>query len=327
MHGDQAGQGFQIEHAQVSAAARELPNQGGVLRETAKTLEARPLAAGAFGALPEASQFAATAHGESVARSVRGLVEKDRQLIAIAAGMLDVSQRFQQHDEAVAAKVNELVRGKDTAGEGWLQWGQGGASIVASEDRDYIRLTPRDPSVPGSLIPNIVGAKGFEVGPWWDLLDQEHTYRRETPTPFRFDDVQAVAGEAIRTDPVPNATAGAATPSGARIDADGGGNYVYSFTYPSPDPSNYTDLTINYTVADEHILDEGYVIRYGRRAEDGSLVLVSYGEGNSWLQHPLNKPLEIYTNSLWDDNHDRVINQIITRLDATRGGAAPQPAR
>jgi hypothetical protein len=62
---------------------------------------------------------------------------------------------------------------------------------------------------------------------------------------------------------------------------------VRSFLVPSPDSSRYTDIIVNYTVADEHGLAEGFVMRYGEVGEQGNVTsLRSYGEGNAWQQNP-----------------------------------------
>jgi hypothetical protein len=43
-------------------------------------------------------------------------------------------------------------------------------------------------------------------------------------------------------------------------------------------------MIINYTVAGQHIVGEGFVIGYGLINADGSITLMHYGEGDSVLQ-------------------------------------------
>jgi len=88
-----------------------------------------------------------------------------------------------------------------------------------------------------------------------------------------------------------------------------------SFALPSPDPSRFSDITVNYTVANAHSLDEGFVMRYGEKQQDGSTALRSYGEGNAIYQ---NMVLEPYWGSkvqqAWQVNQEQIIQ-----------GARPNP--
>jgi uncharacterized protein YukE len=173
-----------------------------------------------------------------------------------------------------------------------------------------IVLVPRDGTVPSVSVPNNVGARGFVVGPYWDVLHPEHTYRQDSPTNIPFDQSRDAVGKAIARDPVPIPWGGSsvASPEGTRVDA-GYGNYVRSYTIPSPDPGRFTDIMVNYTISGEHILHEGYAIRYGERQPDGTTLLVSYGEGNGMAQHPANVPAHQTFNWFWRENHDRVARE------------------
>jgi hypothetical protein len=84
---------------------------------------------------------------------------------------------------------------------------------------------------------------------------------------------------------------------------------VRSYSIPSPDASKYTDITVNYTIAGEHKLNEGFVVRFGEIGADGSVTLRSYGEGNSWRQggdmEGLAEPQAI---RVWEQNQQEIIN-------------------
>jgi hypothetical protein len=175
--------------------------------------------------------------------------------------------------------------------------GRGGAYL----DGSRIHLVPRNPTVPRVTLPNDVGAEGFEVGPRWNIVSPEHTYNVRTETTIPFDRARDLFGEAIAQDPVPASGDLHARPEGVTNDA-GLGNLVRTYTYPSPDPSRFSDITVNYTLGDKHILQEGYVIRYGERMPDGNTRIVSYGEGNGLLQHPVS-PAHILFGLGWKDNH------------------------
>lgn len=58
---------------------------------------------------------------------------------------------------------------------------------------------------------------------------------------------------------------------------------------------------VNYTIAGDHTLHEGYVMRYGKRQPDGTISIVSYGEGNALAQHPMS-PMHILNGNLWIGN-------------------------
>lgn len=155
-----------------------------------------------------------------------------------------------------------------------------GQEAVVIDDRILIR--PANESVPSVTIPNTVGASGFT-----NFRGSFHIYDVRTPT--QLTDSGAV-GDAIRRDPTPGNDR-PASPGGTRnnvgtIPLAGNNNYVKSFSVPSPDPSRFTDITVNYTINGEHGLNEGFVLRYGDIGTNGSITLRSYGEGNGILQDP-----------------------------------------
>lgn len=187
--------------------------------------------------------------------------------------------------------------------------GRGGAYL----DGRSIRLVPRDPTVPEVTLPNNVGAEGFEVGPRWNLITPEHHYRVETDTDISFDQASTVFGDAIAEDPVPASGDLTGRPEGVTNNA-GLNNLVRTYTYPSPDPSRYTDITVNYTLGDKHILQEGYVIRYGERMPDGTTRIVSYGEGNGIIQHPMNFIAHGIFGLGWKENQADIAAEVEHRL-------------
>lgn len=200
-------------------------------------------------------------------------------------------------------------------------FGRGGAYL----DGAYIHLVPRNPDVPRVRLPNNVGATGFEVGPAWNVLYPEHTYHVSTDTTIPFDRAREFFGEEISRNPVPSnadpddptSAEWAGRPEGVTNNAGsafGSDNLVRTYTYPSPDPSRFTDITVNYTLGDKHILQEGYVIRYGERMPDGTTRIVSYGEGNGLLQHPVS-PAHLVFREAWQNNHAEIEASVNHRMN------------
>jgi hypothetical protein len=190
------------------------------------------------------------------------------------------------------------------------RYGRGGSFI----DGNTIKLVPRNPNVPSVTLPNNVGAKGFEVGPAYDLISREHTYDIRKKTDLPFDQAAKLMGDAIAADPVPAGGDLPASPGGTANNA-GLGNLVRTYRIDSPDPSKYTDITVNYTIGDEHILQEGYVIRYGEKMPNGNTEIISYGEGNGLVQHPLS-PMHLWFGYNWKENHDDIAKAVGERMKA-----------
>jgi hypothetical protein len=76
-------------------------------------------------------------------------------------------------------------------------------------------------------------------------------------------------------------------------------------------------MIVNYTEPG-YILNEGYVVRYGERAADGTIVLHSYGEGNGMVQAegvPIYTPAWKQANDLvWDTNARQIAAAVRARL-------------
>ena len=60
-------------------------------------------------------------------------------------------------------------------------------------------------------------------------------------------------------------------------------NYVKSFFVDSSDKMRSGSI-VNYTVKGRHEMDEGFVLRFAQVRSDGRVALVTYGEGNAFLQ-------------------------------------------
>ena len=168
-----------------------------------------------------------------------------------------------------------------------------------------IVIRPEDQTVPQVTIPNTVSATGVSGS-----CLTCHTY--DVQTPSNITDAEAV-GAGIANNPTPGPGNGPASTRGTINDAGPlpvslQENYVRSFLVASPDPSRFTDITVNYTIADGHALEEGFVIRYGVISE-GGITLRSYGEGNSWKQAPiLSKIWGPQVQRVWMQNHNQIID-------------------
>jgi hypothetical protein len=192
--------------------------------------------------------------------------------------------------------------------------GTGGAyRVIGPDGREMLQLVPRRPDVPPVMIPNHTDADGFRVGPGWSIFDSAHSYFVPTPTNIPFNEQNRdLVGQSIIHSPVPNTDASPATPEGTRNDAYAG-QYVRSYVVASPDPTRYTDIMVNYTIAGEHTLQEGYVMRYGEIQPDGTTRMVSYGEGNAFAQRPYS-PLNPFNDSLWESNQADIQRRLSQQL-------------
>lgn len=170
-----------------------------------------------------------------------------------------------------------------------------------------IHIQPEDKTVPTiAPIPNNVGATGVSPS------DRSfHAYNVRTNSSL----TGAQAGDGLRTNPTPGndspATADGTRNNVGAIPTAGNNNFVRSFLVPSPDPGRFTDVTVNYTIAGEHGLAEGFVMRYGEIG-DGGTVLRSYGEGNNWRQNPMLENLRGHgwgpqVQQVWTQNHNEII--------------------
>ncbi|HEL5339977.1 TPA: hypothetical protein UOJ00_002974 [Stenotrophomonas maltophilia] len=173
-----------------------------------------------------------------------------------------------------------------------------------------IHITPEDRSVPAiAPIPNNVGAVGVSPSD-----GSFHQYNVTTPSGLS----PQQAGDGFRFNPTPGQDM-PASPGGTRnnvgdIPIMDGANYVRSFAVASPDPARFTDVTVNYTVAGEHKLAEGFVMRYGEINPNGGVTLRSYGEGNSWRQNPVLSPVwNPQVQQVWQQNHQEIISTMSGR--------------
>jgi hypothetical protein len=168
------------------------------------------------------------------------------------------------------------------------------AEIRKTPEGSMIDIRPEEDlakGLPNLTLPNTVGATGFGRDMW------QHDYLYVTPAPSDLQGPEALAAvnKALRANPTPGKDQ-PASPNGTRNDVgditvmDGDDNFVKSFVVPtfSDKPTATaparTDTVVNYTVKGEHILDEGFVMRYGVMGADGSISIVTYGEGNGSLQ-------------------------------------------
>ena len=146
-----------------------------------------------------------------------------------------------------------------------------------------IVIDPVEKNVPSISIPMVKGAGGVD-----SIADSNfHHYNF-------FDGSSKIsqpntAATAIASIPTPGPNNRAASSSGSMRGAGplagSSKNYVMSFSVRSPDASKYTDITVNYTISGKHILNEGFVMRYGVVGADGKVSGVrTYGEGNSVVQ-------------------------------------------
>jgi RHS repeat-associated protein len=178
----------------------------------------------------------------------------------------------------------------------------GRRAVVAN---GQIFIQPENGAAPNlSPIPNNVGAVGF--GPA-DL--SFHTYDVRTSSTLSL----TQARDGLMYNPTPGRDL-PASPGGTRnnvgnIPIMNGENFVRSFVVPSPNPAKYSDVVVNYTIAGEHKLAEGYVMRFGEKNSDGSTTLRSYGEGNNWHQNPLLQPIWApQVDQTWQKNQHDIID-------------------
>ncbi len=181
-----------------------------------------------------------------------------------------------------------------------------GRASVVKDGRVWIQ--PEDRSVPAVNLPNNVGAVG--VSP---TDDHFHTYNVTTSSAL----TGKQAGDGFKNNPTPGKDT-PASPTGTRNDVGpipttDGTNIVRSYSVASPDPAKFSDITVNYTVAGEHGLTEGFVVRFGEIGANGSTTLRSYGEGNNWRQDPSLKDVPFVGwgakgEAVWQQNQKEIID-------------------
>ncbi|MER8734497.1 RHS repeat-associated core domain-containing protein, partial [Mesorhizobium sp. M0018] len=180
---------------------------------------------------------------------------------------------------------------------------QNGHESSVSSDGKSVSIDPEDKDQPTVTIPNSLKDSGITKGTTVAGSSKAknngvkktdfffHTYKARTKTTFKGKEKLAAIGTKIRNNPVPSAYSRPATKDGTpNVALDVFGIpmefMVDSSVIKSPNPDKYSDITVNYTVPGEHMLEEGYVMSYAVRDKDDSISVVSYGEGNSAFQAP-----------------------------------------
>lgn len=151
-------------------------------------------------------------------------------------------------------------------------------------DEERLEIRPENGAAPDIDLAN---AGGWTQGTGPDLNDH-HIYNVLSDA-----DQGSLSeyGTAVMTNPTPSWRDSPATPEGTRNMAQPGDSalsllapaYVASVLVPSPDPSRYSDITVNLTLPG-HPLGRGFVMNFAEKLPDGSQVLRSYGEGNGLAQ-------------------------------------------
>jgi hypothetical protein len=169
-----------------------------------------------------------------------------------------------------------------------------------------IVIVPENSAMPRLSIPNTVGATGVSPNRWFF-----HDYVVSTPSNTTN---AAAVGAAFANNPAPG-PGDYASPQGTLNNVghlpfqpmDFGVNMVRSFTVASPDPSKFTDITVNYTVAGAHSMEEGFVLQFGQITATGDINNVSYGEGNAFEQGNWDKPVWLpQVEQVWQEHHDEI---------------------
>ncbi len=146
-----------------------------------------------------------------------------------------------------------------------------------------IVIDPVEKGVPSVSIPAVKGAAGVD-----SVADLNFHHYNLYDGGSKISQPDA-ASRSLASIPTPGPGNRAATSGGTMNDAGplagSSSNYVMSFSVKSPDASRYTDIVANYTISGKHILNEGFVMRYGVIGSDGKVSGVrTYGEGNSVVQ-------------------------------------------
>ena len=309
-----SGQGFQVTHEMLRSAAGQLPNQVSALGQIRGTVSVR--VPGTAFANVTGSPGASAGHGANIDAMVQKLVLESDRLQGLIGGIGTTTAEFRSFDDEQARRLGEqnpdVVLAQADAGAT-----QPGVTIVQRDGREFLHIQPSNRDWPAFEIPNTVGAKeGFRVTNDW--LDSSHTYSVDTATSIPFDRGRDLVGQAYAENPTPGPDR-PATPEGTLNDAldfmplTPNGN-VHSYVVPSTDPSRYTDMIVNYTRSD-HILDPGYVLRRGVLAEDGTVTLQTWGEGDgfaqNWTFSPAWRPMNW---GVWELNQGQIESTVLQRL-------------
>lgn len=202
-------------------------------------------------------------------------------------------------------------------------WGVLFASGASVTD-GMILIEPHSDKLPSFAIPVRSGMEAFSKDSMF-----YHEYEFSVSLPLEgYDELRysqnglAMLEKALIANPTPGDDSPASI-NGTVNDAgdigpmDGNTNMVYSFVIPNPDPDQ-SDIIVNYTMRDDHILPDGYVARMIQRYDntpddltdaDYGYELITIGEGDAVLQSaPLQSIAEYYAESAWHENALEVFN-------------------
>ncbi|QPH55591.1 hypothetical protein [Pontivivens ytuae] len=144
-------------------------------------------------------------------------------------------------------------------------------------------IDPKLEGMPEVAIPVYEGMDGFHDS---DRFFHEYILSLEAPDHINGQDGLLAIQQALIANPTPYEF-DIATADGQLNNAGpsplNDANLVRSYVVKNPNP-NQTDIIINYTVDGAHVLEEGYVLRYGELNDDGGITLHTYGEGDSVIQ-------------------------------------------
>lgn len=178
-------------------------------------------------------------------------------------------------------------------------------------------IEPNTDRLPSFAIPVQPGMEEYSTDSWF-----YHDYDSSVSVPLngydalRFsDDGLAALETALIDNPTPGEDSaasinGTVNDVGNLTPLDGDDNFVFSFVVDNPDP-NQSDIVVNYTIDDQHVLADGYVgrmiQRYDNTAddltdEDYSYSLVTFGEGDAFVQGVVEGPAELVADYEWYQN-------------------------
>jgi hypothetical protein len=188
-------------------------------------------------------------------------------------------------------------------GEGLAQWSSlssaeklrnasgaetGRIELARAEVRDgRVFIRPEGalrPDLPNVDIPNTAGATGFSPG----FTTHDYLVPVLAPPALKGPAGLAAIERALVANPTPgrdqrSSQNGTRNDVGDLIPFDGDTNFVRSYVIPSND-TRRSAAVVNYTIKGEHAMDEGFVLRFAELRQDGRIELVTYGEGNAFLQ-------------------------------------------
>ena len=162
---------------------------------------------------------------------------------------------------------------------------------------------------------NNVGAEGFSPG----IFTHDYLVVAQAPRTLAGPNGLSAIGAALVTNPTPgkdrrSTVGGTVNDVGPLFRLDPGPNLVRSYSVPASRPDRSVAV-VNYTVDDQHTMDEGFVLRFAEFTRGGRIVLVTYGEGNAIKQSFL-------TSFIWRSEVERIwlANAREVFAAAARGG-------